>query len=148
MLVRAAYQQCVCMQEMRLQSATLGTCQVTKTCGKGHWEWLGILRAPAHAVQLKRHCIQNFRACLATLGLRQASMVVKHLTDSYCIHIHIPVFIQLLRKLCILCIILIPFCQVWYVRAYSWCCTYAQACKPFLQSRLLHSGTCNWNEAL
>ncbi len=85
MLVTAAYQHFACIQEMKLRSATLGTCQVKKTCGKGHWEWLGILRAPAHAVQLKRRCIGKLRARLTVLGLRQTGITVMILTDT---HIH------------------------------------------------------------
>lgn len=35
---------------------------------------------------------------------------------------------------------------VLYVHVYNWYCTHVQACKLFLQSRMLQSGTCNWKE--
>ncbi|DBA96184.1 TPA: hypothetical protein ACH3X1_015662 [Trebouxia sp. C0004] len=49
-------------QEMKLQSATVGTYQVKETYGKGGWEGLGSLHAPAPAVQLKRRCIGKLGA--------------------------------------------------------------------------------------
>ncbi len=56
------HQHFACIQGMKLQSATLGTCQAEKTCGKKRWEWLGISCALAHAVQLKKGCIGKLRA--------------------------------------------------------------------------------------
>ena len=67
---------------MKSQSATLGTCQAKRTCGKGLWEIAGSLHAPAHAVQLKRRCIGKLRAQLTVLGLRQTSIIVMILTDT------------------------------------------------------------------
>lgn len=104
LLVRAAYQHCVCMQEMKSRSATLETCQIDHSCGRERWKQLGILHAPAHDVQLKKRCIGKLGAWLALLGVTQTRIIVTILTSA---HTHTGN-----QQACIYYVTLMPVCYV------------------------------------